>query len=392
MHGMFQGNVETILKEIREHGWDRELYGDIKPKPQYLNTDSLIPLETQRKTYDKWILKVLEKCGGFDWVAFNSLSVAHDTSTGKYYVFDGCGRLALAQIYGIEQVPCLVFELTQRRAAHYFAYMQDDGRRKMDPETLFVNKYYSGNTQAELEYARLMALDCYIIGATEYSVPQQCKQSYASVKHAFLTRGYVRAGGNPSDTVNNPEALNLMRESVDLIKQAWFPKYQRNLRASKRAWTPETGFQIRQDLYMGLIKLLQIYPEFRPGVNSKMHGYLAEYLRDTAKNTHQRDLPYKKDGGNEHNHEDLSVANGLFSYFWKSLADEPHENWVKQRVPLWKMESAVAALNTAKVETKTSTARRAGAVGGQRMAQVKIAQRTTPSNTAVLDTLLSFNP
>jgi hypothetical protein len=389
MHSMFSGNIEQIFTTISENGWNKELYANIKPVAQWLNTNQLIPLETQRKTYDKWILKVLDHCQGFDWVAFNSLSVAHDQNTGKYYVFDGCGRLALAQIYKIPQVPCLVFELNQQRAAHYFAFMQDEGRRKMDPETLFINKYYSGNTSAELEYNRLVALDCYIIGNTEYPVPQQAKPSYAQVKHAFLTRGYVKAGGRLDDTVNNVDALNLMRESVDLVKKAWFPKYKKNLLSSKKRWTPETGFIIRQDLYMGLITLLTIYPEFRIGNNKKMHDYLSEYLCEVAKSTHQKDLPWKREGGNEHNHDDLSVAVGLFNAFWNNLRDEPHENWVKDRVPRRKIEKAIADIKTAAINNKTENSRKAGAVGGKKSKQLKVVQQN-PANTAILDTLLAF--
>jgi hypothetical protein len=389
MHSMFSGNIEHVLTVIRENGWDQELYANIKPVAQWLNTKQLIPLETQRKTYDRWILKVLAHCQGFDWVAFNSLSVAHDKKTGKYYVFDGCGRLALAQIYNIEQVPCLVFDLDQQSAAHYFAFMQDEGRRKMDPETLFINKYYSGNIAADIEYKRLLAMDCYILGNTEYPVPQQTKPSYAQIKHAFLTRGYVKAGGRLDDTVNNVDALTLMRESVDLVKQAWFPQYKYNLAGSKKPWTPETGFIIRQDLYMGLITLLRIYPEFRINNNKKMHGHLADYLRSVAESVHQKDLPWKKEGENQHNHEDISVAWGLYKSFWNNLTGKKHEKYVKERAQIYRIEKAISDIKLREIVQKTEQSRKSGAEGGKKSQQLKIA-KPNPADADIANSLLVF--
>jgi len=311
MHRMFTGDAKNIYKELSEAGNIQILNQTVVPRLEMINLDNLIPLETQRFTDGNWVKKAITFQKGYDVIAAGTLMVARDPDDGKHYVFDGCGRWALAQMVGvITEIPCIVYDMPKDRAAYYFAYMQDKGRRKLDKETIFVNAWQSGETSAREEGKLLKFLDCYIVGKTNFPVPPGPTPSTAQVKHAFLTKGLEKAKG---DTL-------LLREVRDLIGNAW------GLVTSKT-------LVIKQDLFLGLITFLNTYPDARRGTNSIVHTALQNFLMDVARVTpNQQDLKWKLDGGNFHNHDDLSVAKGLHDAFYKSLTGQ-HVKTIKNLIP-----------------------------------------------------------
>jgi hypothetical protein len=147
VHSMVRGDVVKIIAKQEKKGLAGKLVNpefgkgqSFEPKFTWMKTSDLTPLESQRETNSKWVLERQEARGGLDLAAFGALSVAHDPDDGKYYVWDGCGRWAIADINGsVEEVPCLVYQMTKKQAAFYFSYNQQEGRRNLSREATFVN-------------------------------------------------------------------------------------------------------------------------------------------------------------------------------------------------------------------------------------------------------------
>lgn len=382
-HSMFSGNAANLYAELQRHNLLQIQNQHLKPKLEWLQVDQLEPLVSQRKTQEGWIRKALEYQCGFDYLANGVLFVAHDASTKKYYVFDGCGRLALAQMVGVTSLPCLVYDMSQQDAAYYFSYMQDRGRRSLDKETLFVNAWVAKEKQARFEGERLVALDCYIIGQTKYPVPVNPTPRNPQIKHAFITKGYYKAGGHEQDTVHDPDALEIMRQAIDMIVTAWHPAWKENL----KNFSPEAGFTIRQDLYMGLITLMVIYPDFRRSKSSRLCNLLQEFLNWKAQGVTQQKLEWKTKGGNFHNYDDVSVAWGIFNEFWDKQDGKRDENWVKHRVPRGAIDLAKTQVDNGVVPVYLQNQRKAVAArltAKQKAAAIAVAKQAKKSTQVLV--------
>ena len=295
MHSMFRGDVESIDQALTKKGLlGQVLNADVPIHFEYVSVDELYPLETQRITSGKWVEERLEDIKGYDTLAAGALSVAKDPDDGKYYVFDGCGRLALAQLNGVpNKLPCLVYGITKKRAAFYFSYNQDKGRRNIDKETIFVNSWYSGEEEALEQGKLLKELGCYIQGKTDFVVPEKLDGT-PEVKHVILTKGLMKAKGDKT----------LMRQVRDMICTAWTPIRNRK-------------YSIRTDLFTGLVYFLQVFPEAREGALNKT---LQDFLNIHAISTpDQNQITWRKDGGSIENNEDFSVAYGMTKAFLRFL-------------------------------------------------------------------------
>jgi hypothetical protein len=291
VHSMFRGDSARATKTLTKKKIIGKVLNANTPVTfQTIPVVDLLPLETQRETKETWTTSRLKDLGGFDVLAAGALMVAHDPNDGNYYVFDGCGRLAQAQINGAPtQLPCLVYDITKERAAFYFAYNQDKGRRSLSKEVIFVNAYYSGDKEA-VEWAdRLNELNCYVKGTTDYAVPHPQKAGHPEIKYRALTEGYKLAGGD----------MELMKLVRNMICQAW-------------GGTQSGVDIIRQDLFLGMIMFMQIYPEAQ---TNGLNKALQQFLNATANLTPQGKLSWKHDGGNQHNQEAHSVAYGLTKAF-----------------------------------------------------------------------------
>lgn len=296
IHRMFRGDVEAGRKSLAKRGIHGLVLNQDKPV-QFMNiaVDQLEPLLTQRETTETWTTKRLKDRGGFDMLACGALQVAQDPRDGRYYVFDGCGRLAQAQEnQAPKSLPCLVYSISREQAAYYFAYNQDRGRRTLSKEIIFVNAYYSGSPEAVIWASRLKDLDCYIKGTTDYAVPHPQQAGSPEIKYRALTEAWRITAGD----------ITVIRQARDMIVQAWQPQCD----------------QIRQDLFLGLITLLMIFPEMRKnGLNRALQGF----LNWTGQGVPQHKISWKQDGGNEHNNEAVSVSRGIIKAFRDSQFFKP---------------------------------------------------------------------
>jgi hypothetical protein len=306
VHSMFRGNVDDIVKSVEKDKIRGQiLNANITITLEMIDIQDLVPLETQRETSGKWVADRLKDIKGYDILAAGALSVARDPNDNKNYVFDGCGRLALAQINGApHKLPCLVYNIPKDRAAYYFAYNQDRGRRNLDKETIFVNAVYSGDSTTDSQVDLLNYLDCFIQGKTNFAVGSK-EFGNPEVKYMIITKGLQKANYDKK----------LMRTVRDLVCNAWTQKKD------------DEKYSILGDLFTGLIYFLQVYPEAQSGGLKKT---LQEFLSWKAVGTPQSALKWKRDGGQIEHNQDYSVAMGLAKEFLSYL-NQDKENYPAYR-------------------------------------------------------------
>ena len=305
-HSKFKGNAEGLVTRLQKAGIYKKQKNDTK-RGHYerIKIADMEPLESQRNVTDNWIFKVLKMAEGFDWVAAGLQFVARDPVTKINYVWDGCGRLALAEFSGIDELDCWVYEMTQAEAAHYFVNVQKTAKRSLDPSIIFCNAYAHGEPDALHMAMVLERLGMRIQGADDLWVPKVAKEDLAdypqvklrAVEHAFK---YARRRGPMAcETISDFE---LVRFARDTIVQA--------------GWNDD---QIRQDLLPGLVIFYSVYPEAMKNGTNKM---IRTWFQGLAQTLKQSKLTFKHSGGNQHNREAESVALGIV----KELQGSPKFN------------------------------------------------------------------
>lgn len=302
LHNKFVGDTESFFKYIEKTKSNKIYNSNLQPVLKYIKTSELKPLESQRFTKDNWAKKRLIARGGLDMWAFGTLSVCYDPRDKVNYVWDGCGRLALAQAVGLESVPCIVIEGEKEQAAFYFGYNQDSsqGRRTLSKEVLFVNRYYSGDATAIAESNLLDRLGLYVKNDTDYAVPHPQPNGHVEIGYRAFSEGQTISGNN----------FAIQRQARDMIVTAW-------------SNNPLGCHFIQQDIYWAMLQLLKSIPETRKnGVNVA----LQQFLINLATGKDQKRVDWKDKGlsGNAGVSEQLAV--GLLRAFKESSYWKPGFN------------------------------------------------------------------
>lgn len=291
-HTKVSGDTEKLTKSLEK----KQLNRAIKSAPAYfevIDVRDLEPLESQRNAKTTWIEKALKLSGGFDSVAAGIIQVARDPETGKNYVWDGCGRLALAIASGVPTLNCWVTEMSKQNAAHYFVYTQKTSNRGLQPGELFINAFEFGDPKAVAFADTLKRLGLRIQGADDYWVPKvplAVRAQYPTCKERSVKRALFYAAGDET----------IVRFARDTIVQA--------------GWNDD---QVREDLLPGLVIVYMCYPEMMKNGLSKS---LRSYFQSLAGTVTQKKLSFKDQGGNMHNRESESVAIGIIKCFRDSPA------------------------------------------------------------------------
>lgn len=295
-HSLFRGDEtgETIQKKLDKTGSNQIYNKNLNLRLETLNLKDLVPLDSQRVTKEKWVIDRLVDQEGLDMWAFGALGVCYDARDNTHYVWDGCGRWALAEAVGMEKVPCIVIDGKKEQAAFYFAYSQERGRRTLSKEVLFVNRFYSGEEQALKEAEYLDRLGLYVKGDTDYSVPHPTPTGHISIGYRAFAEGLKLANND----------LTLCRQARDMIAIAWG--------GSSVGCTV-----INQDIYWALIKLMTIFPVAR---KNGLNRALQQYLNGVASQRDQSKVRWKPKGlsGN------AGVAPLLAYGLYKDFKDSNH--------------------------------------------------------------------
>jgi hypothetical protein len=297
-HEKVIGDVVGLTQYLEKNNLDRVIKGT-NGRHEYILVKDLIPLESQRNAKTAWIKKAIKLSGGFDAVAAGIIQVARDPQTGLNYVWDGAGRLALAQATGVTSLHCWVVDMNPQMAAHYFVYTQKTSNRNLNADELFINAYEKGESEAVAFADVLTRLGMRIQGAHDYWVPsvyvserkQYPKCSERSIRYALSI-----AEGDES----------VVRFARDTIVDA--------------GWNDD---EIRKDLLPGLTMVYMVYPEMMKNGLSKS---FKSYFQSLAGTVSQGKLQFKTMGGNMHNREVESVAKGIIIGFRASPSMKPGQN------------------------------------------------------------------
>lgn len=317
MHDKFKGNATELVKGLVKSGLNGEVNGARRGHHEVLSPNQLVPLESQRNATEAWVKKVLKKGGGFDRVAAGLIQIAR-TPNGENLVWDGCGRLALAQATSIQDLDCWVVDLTPEEAAHYFVYVQKTSNRSLKPGELFINGYQTGAPEY-LEFAEtLKRLGMRIQGADDYWVPRVSltdRPNYPEVRERGV-RQALRYGSLTTELVRDGKLAKKHLETIQAMTAEDFVRFARDT-IVQAGWKDDT---IRQDLLPALVIVYKCYPELLVnGFNKSFRAYFVALAGTVA----QGKLQFKHMGGNQHNQEAQSVAYGIVKGFRASPSCKP---------------------------------------------------------------------
>lgn len=294
VHSKAKGNLSSDRQKLQDAGLIKRSYNKdkIDYNIQWISTDLLVPLETQRDTESHWAVNRLIERDGFDWAACGVLLVQKAKEFPEYFVFDGCGRMLMAQLVDIEELPCVVYAISKEQASEYFAYMQSNGRRNLTKEIIFANRVAAKDPKALDHEQWLTTLGLHIVAATKPTPLLIGDAAGQQVKYRFVELAY------------NKYSIDQL-----LMVKKWI----------RSAWPKEAS--IHQDMYMGLLHLTAVVPgTMKNGLNAAITNYfnsLSVQYRESKK------TEWKHKGGNQHNAEKESVALGFLedfknSVFWKA--------------------------------------------------------------------------
>lgn len=305
-HDKFTGDADELILKLQRAGiYQKEQNIGRRGHHEVIATTDLIPLDSQRNVTSSWIYKVLKMAQGFDWVAMGLVFVARDPDTGNNYVWDGCGRLALAQAQGIPELDCWVMTMTQKEAAHYFVHVQKTAKRSLDPNIIFCNAFAHGESNALYMSLILHKMGMRVQGATDLWVPPVPAQdliNYPRVKLRAVEQALKYASRRTQDQRDLLSDTDLVTFARDTIVQA--------------GWNDDN---IRQDLLPGLTIFYSVYPE---AMKNGLNKLIRNWFQGLAQTKSQNKLTFKQTGGNQHNREAESVALGIV----KELQSAPKFN------------------------------------------------------------------
>lgn len=283
-HNLVTGDVSKFQDLLKQKG----IYGNVvgtKPTLKSIPVERVIEIEAQRDTQAKWAYDMLVKQNGFDNDIFEPISVM-EADDGNFYCYDGLGRTALCQLNGLTEIEAWVSKGTAEMAAERFIRKNKENIRSMPPEPLFGAEIEAKRTEALAELSALEKIELCI--RTRHNRVYPIDSSDPQIKIAGFRKAMKFAD-------NNLEVLKLAR---DIIVHAY----------------PNDEF-VRADLFVGLVIMLDTYEALQYGTPLEQ---LKNFIAHKAVEYEQVKLPFKKDGGNQHNAENESVAYGIVKSFTSS--------------------------------------------------------------------------
>lgn len=288
-HNLVQGDIAKHQEKLIEQG----LYGVVigqKGELKTISVNDISEAEAQRDTAVTWAYNQIKKRGGIDMDIFDPISVI-ETAKG-YICDDGLGRLAMFQIMGIDTIQAWVRSGNEQQAADRFGHKNKLSIRSVKPESIFSAQVFAKDKVALQLLKQLKTVGLCVKVRTDKVLPKGSKDPEIRINQ--FGKVFKLLSGDESSK------LDVMKQARDIIVDA----YPRDTR-------------LANDLFGGLSLLLDVYPELkRPGAP---FNQLKTFLCKTAETTLQGKLPYKKDGGNQHNAEIESTAYGLLRRFTASV-------------------------------------------------------------------------
>jgi hypothetical protein len=293
LHSKVIGDIESAKKKISKKSSSLPT-GNIA-QWEMIPTSDCVPFDYNRDTKSEWCASTLAKEGSFDWQLFGAIEGIRNHETNKVEIWDGLGRLALAQFSNIDQIPVIIHEAGSVEAGALFVKKQKSRNRSLNQEAHFV-------------------AGCSVItkGGT---IDKKTDASLKSELKILSTIGARVEGGvntfypATADVKKHPKIkINALRRALVIANQdATILTAARNLIVHAYGTEVELG----KELFEGATLMFAACPAATKNGTFKA---LCNFLK-SMNATPQGKLPFKKLGGNQHNDEARSVAFGFLEMF-----------------------------------------------------------------------------
>tara|TARA_S200000501_G_scaffold85868_1_gene78602 strand:+ start:381 stop:1355 length:975 start_codon:yes stop_codon:yes gene_type:complete len=289
-HNLVRGDTSTTIEKLQKRGIHGAVVNaDRRGKHVVYHPNDIEPIDPQRDTYISFVEKGLMNQNGFDYMAATVIDVIK-TPEGKLKCWNGIGRLAMAQVQGLDEIDVWLTEGSEKDASYYFVYNQDEGARKLSPEIKFANKVFYDDPDAVKLLRKIDKAGLCIRTNKELDAVLPAGSKNPEITLSAMTKALKFANGN----------IATLEMARDLIVNAW---------SNTRKWSNV----IRSDLFVGTVILLDTYDSLRrPGAP---FDQLQNFFCHKAFELDQPKLKFKHIGGNQHNAEGESVAYGILKTF-----------------------------------------------------------------------------
>lgn len=307
LHSKVVGDKASTQKKIDKKNLSKVI--GTMPIQQIVDTDRCRPFDHNRDTKTAWISDSLEKEGGFNWQLFGSIEGIENTKDNTIEIWDGLGRLALAQQVQIAKIPVIIHK--EGTPGALFVKKQKLRNRTLNQEAHFVcaasvleqQGTVDDKTDKETEQILFTLKTCNMrieSGINNFYPKTPNPHLYPKIQVNAVKRARKISRGNDIE-------LRLARDMI-------FGAYP-------------TGDHIGKELFEGCVFLLSASPG---AGNNGTYKSLCDFLK-SMNNIAQKDLPFKQLGGNQHNDEARSVALGLWEMWSKSTFAQGHPSTILRR-------------------------------------------------------------
>lgn len=291
LHSKVVGDITLSQTKVQKKGLSK-IIGTM-PLQQVVNTDQCEPYDYNRDTKVEWATKCLQDEGGFNWQLFGSIEGIENPKTNSIEIWDGLGRLCMAQLANVMTIPVIVHKAgspgalfvkkqklrnrSLNQEAHFVSYCS------ALPDGVVVNKKEDDRIQVELDSLKTIGV------RVESGVGNFYPKNVPIHNHPKISISAVR------------RSLKITNDSVtelQLARNAIFGAYPSN-------------DNIGKELFEGLVLLFRACPN--AGKNGT-YASICDLLKYKAGGQEQKAVSseFKALGGNQHNDEARSVALGLW--------------------------------------------------------------------------------
>jgi hypothetical protein len=300
LHSKVVGDITSSQNKVQKKGLSKPI--GTMALQRIVPTTICEPYDYNRDTKVEWATKCLQSEGGFNWQLFGSIEGIENPKTNTIDIWDGLGRLCMAQLANIPEIPVIVHK--EGSPGALFVKKQKLRNRSLNneahfvsycsalPDGIVVNKKEDDEIRFELETLKMVGLR--VESGQNNFYPKNVPVS----NHPKISISAVR------------RALKLTQNSrleLQLAKNAIFGAF------------PNDDY-IGKELFEGMVMLFTACPD--AGENGTYLS-ICSYLKQRAISEGQKSLSneFKMTGGNQHNDEAKSVALG----FW--------DRWNNSKVP-----------------------------------------------------------
>ena len=294
-HNLVVGDVDKYIDLLKtKHNIFGKTIGQ-KPVVKKLPVDIIEEAESQRNTVASWAYNCIVSEGGINESVNDNINVI-ETKDGRFICFDGLGRLAIHQMMGRKTIACNVLQGDEKMAAGLFSKKNKRLIRSVNPEAIFSAEVVEGTASALNELKAMKTVGLTVRVRHDKTLPANSLDP--QIKISGFRKAMKHAEG-VKDEDDKDVQLDVLKMARDLIVNAY-----------------TEDKVVRADLFVGLVILLITFRDLqRPGAP---FDQLEKYLAQMGATMEQVKLPFKKDGGNQHNAEFESVAYGLLRNFTAS--------------------------------------------------------------------------